>query len=212
MSSAQTNNRMRITVRFADNQEGSFLVDTGAVASLMNHHTLKKLAPIAATTMRTQKEAQRPSHLMDFNVNEVRVMGQHTPFISFGDWNTEATFNIVEAGINVIGMDVLPKLGFKLQQAPKPKTGKTKYVTNPQTNQWTDKSVKALFNAKYANLFTRVGRVKHHRVRTRFIQHFKAIQQKGRRIPFTIQPQVEAEIRRLITEGHIEKLHTCTAR
>ena len=55
-----------------------------------------------------------------------------------------------------------------------------------------------------------MGQVKHHMARTRFIAKFNAIQQNGERIPLTMQPQLEAEIRRLIKKGHIEKLHTCT--
>ncbi len=163
---------MRITVGFADNQEASLLSDTGAVASLMNLHTLKRLAPLEAATLLTMKEAREPSPLLDFNGNEVRVLGQHKALISFGDWNTEAQFIVVEAGIHVIGMDVLPKLGFKLQQTPKPKPGNDHYVIHPHT---TDKTVEALSNAKYPNLFTRVGQVKHHMVPTRFVANFKAI-------------------------------------
>ena len=79
-------------------------------------------------------------------------------------------FHIVEAGINVIGMDVLSNLGFNLNQAPKPPAGKHQPpISNRLTvHIWTDASVKALFNAKYPHIFTRVGRVKHHMVRTRF--------------------------------------------
>ena len=79
---------------------------------------------MAATTTLTTKEAPGPGPLSDFNGNEVRVMGQHKAVIIFGNWNTMVTLLIIEAGINVIGMDVLLKLGFKLQQAPKPQVGK----------------------------------------------------------------------------------------
>ncbi len=50
----------------------------------------------------------------------------------------------------------------------------------------------------------------HHIVKTKFVDNFHLTHQKGRRIPLAIQPQVEQEINRLLKEGHIEKLNSCT--
>ncbi len=212
IATTDKSNRTRIVLKFADTQEASFLLDTGAVASLMNLNTLKRLAPLAYETMTTTSAMPQRSPLTDFNGNEVQVLGTHSAFIQYGDWHTTASFHVVAKGINVLGVDVLPKLGFSLQQAPKPSTGKPQSdMRTPLTiKHWSDSQAKATFNARYPELFKRIGRVKHHMVRSRFVAHYKPIQQKGRRIPITIQPKVEAEIKRLIAEGHIEKLQTCT--
>ena len=37
------------------------------------------------------------------------------------------------------------------------------------------------------------------------------IQEKGRRIPIHIQDKVQAELDKLLAEGHIEKLDKCTS-
>ena len=47
-------------------------------------------------------------------------------------------------------------------------------------------------------------------VHTTFLKEFKALQQKGRRIPIHIQEKVEQEIRSLISQGHIVKLEKCS--
>ena len=47
-------------------------------------------------------------------------------------------------------------------------------------------------------------------VHTTFLKEFKALQQKGRRIPIHIQEKVEQEIRSLIDQGHIVKLEKCS--
>ena len=99
------------------------------------------------------------------------MLGTHTSFIRYGDWHTTATFHVVAKGINVLGVDILPKLGFHLQQVPKPTTGNTQ--SNSRTpltvKHWSDAKAKAIFNVRYPDLFTRVGRVKHHMVRSRFV-------------------------------------------
>ena len=47
-------------------------------------------------------------------------------------------------------------------------------------------------------------------VHTTFLQEFKALQEKGRRIAIHIQEKVEREIRFLIDQGHIIKLEKCS--
>ena len=47
-------------------------------------------------------------------------------------------------------------------------------------------------------------------VHTKFLNDFKALQQKGRRIPIHIQEKIEQEIKSLIDQGHIVKLDSCS--
>ena len=47
-------------------------------------------------------------------------------------------------------------------------------------------------------------------VHTKFLTEFKALQQRGRRIPIHIQEKVEHEIRSLIDQGHIICLEKCS--
>ena len=47
-------------------------------------------------------------------------------------------------------------------------------------------------------------------VHTQFLKEFKALQQRGRRVPIHIQEKVENEIRSLIDQGHIIRLEKCS--
>ena len=46
-------------------------------------------------------------------------------------------------------------------------------------------------------------------VQTQFLNEFKALQQRGRRVPNHNQEKVENEIRSLIDQGHIIRLEKC---
>ena len=64
--------------------------------------------------------------------------------------------------------------------------------------------------SRYPELFTRTGRANNHVVHTKFKRPFVAMQQKGRSITVALQSRVEAELKRLIAEGQVKKLHSCT--
>ncbi len=57
ITTTDKSNRSRIIVKFADTQEASFLLDAGAVASLMNLATLKRMAPLAHSQLTTSPTA-----------------------------------------------------------------------------------------------------------------------------------------------------------
>ena len=63
---------------------------------------------------------------------------------------------------------------------------------------------------KFPDLVTRVGKSKHHIVKTTFHKNVVAKQQKGRRIPINLQDRVEKELQKLTKEGHIVKLNSCS--
>ena len=62
----------------------------------------------------------------------------------------------------------------------------------------------------YPNLFTRIGKIRNAKVRAEFFENLRPIQQKGRRVPISLQDKVDKEIHRLMNEGHIVKLQECS--
>ena len=207
----QSKNRLRIKLTFTDDQEASFLLDTGAVASLINMATLTKLSPIfAAELKRNPQLIPETQTLRDFNGNKVNTRGLFDTRVKCGKWHTTAQFHVIEKGTNIAAMDIIPNLGFLVHQQAKSTEDDKGKPHSLKINQWSNTEIQNEFNKRFPNLFTRVGRVNHHMVRNRFMKNFKPIQQKGRRIPITIQPKVEEELNRLLREGHIDKLGTCT--
>ena len=57
----------------------------------------------------------------------------------------------------------------------------------------------------FPKLFTRKGRVKNYEIKIKMKANARISQQKGRRVPIQLQNQVDAEINKLLKEGHIEK-------
>ena len=66
------------------------------------------------------------------------------------------------------------------------------------------------FSKQFNNLFHRVGQIKNYKVHVDFFETLTPIQQKGRRVPITMQDKVDKEISKLLQQGHIEKLEECS--
>ena len=62
----------------------------------------------------------------------------------------------------------------------------------------------------YPNLLTRIGKIRNAKVSAECFENLRPIQQKGRRVPISLQDKVDKEIHRLINEGHIVKLQECS--
>ena len=106
---------------------------------------------------------------------------------------------------NILGKNILPQIGIQLQQKP---AGKSINAISEDTN-CSDPKITNWVKTTYPGLRTRIGRARNHMVHTTFLNEFKALQQKGRRIPIHIQEKVEQKIRSLIDQGHIVKLEKC---
>ena len=63
------------------------------------------------------------------------------------------------------------------------------------------------FCNEFPKLFKRNGKIKDHEIKIKLKPDAKITQQKGRRIPIQLQNAVDAEIKRLLKEGHIEKIN-----
>ena len=55
-----------------------------------------------------------------------------------------------------------------------------------------------------------MGKIRNYKVQTEFYNNLIPIQQKGRRVPITLQDKVDGEIDKLIKQGHIERLKDCS--
>ena len=62
------------------------------------------------------------------------------------------------------------------------------------------------FSKQFSNRFSRVGKIRNYKVQPEFFENLTPVQQKGRRVPISLQEKVDAEIDKLLQQGHIEKL------
>ena len=68
------------------------------------------------------------------------------------------------------------------------------------------------FSKLFPKLFIRVGKIRNYTVQAEFFKNLVPVQQKGRRVPVTLQEKVDKEIDKLSTQGHLEKLKECSDR
>ena len=78
-------------------------------------------------------------------------------------------------------------------------------MLNDQNNEKIKELAKQLYS-KYQEMFTRIGEIRNFEYNVEFVPKFWPFQQKGRKKPIHLQEQVEKELVRLQSEGHIEKL------
>ena len=98
--------------------------------------------------------------------------------------------------------NLLPLLGIHLDQK-KPNDKSMNFIADTEQS---DTVITNWVKATYPGLCSRIGQSKNRIVHTKFLSDFKALQQKGRRIPIHIQEKIEQEIRLLIDQVHIVKL------
>ena len=60
--------------------------------------------------------------------------------------------------------------------------------------------------SNFQTFFNRIGKIRNYKVQAEFFENLTPVQQKGRRVPITLQEKVDTEIVKLLKQGHIEKL------
>ena len=186
-----------------------FIADTGSPTSFVNEKTANLLATTVKSAARTRmRDDDEANKMVCYNGYKIPSLGRLTAPIESGGWTIQtASFIVVDdRRANILGRNLLPLIGIQLHQEKKP-AGKSVLQVNSVEN--SDTQIATWVRTTYPGLCTRTGRSKNHMVHTQFLSEFKALQQRGRRIPIHIQEKVEHEIRSLIDQGHITRLEKC---
>ena len=187
-----------------------FIADTGSSTSFVNEKTANLLTSSVKSAVKTKLgEDDEANKMVCYNGYKIPSLGRLIASIESGGWTIQiASFIVVDdRRANIMGRNLLPQIGTKLHQERKP-VGKSNFHVNGIDN--SDKQIAAWVKTTYPGLCTRIGRSKNHMVHTQFLKEFKALQQRGKRIPIHIQEKVEKEIRLLIDQGHIIRLEKCS--
>ena len=70
--------------------------------------------------------------------------------------------------------------------------------------------IKPSLTKQFPNLISRIGKSEHHGFNSKFHRNYRVTHQKGRNLPFQLQPKVKTELKKLLNEGPIEKLSKCS--
>ena len=102
----------------------------------------------------------------------------------------------------------MPRLGLQLvQQSPGDQIKSIDEVDKETSSQEGElDSWQFYFSKQISNLFNRIGKIRNYKVQAEFLENLTPVQQKGRRVPITLQEKVDTEIDKLIKQSNIEKL------
>ena len=180
------------------------MIDSGSAFSIIMETLADKILQTTKFAKWTDTKDKR--NLKTFSNDSKKVLGHLETTITYNQWKDKAAvFTVVEDGHrNIIGRDLFTTLGLAVVQQ-QPDIGKCVNNINTSTCK-----IKETIATQFPHLVSRIGLSKTHVAKSKFRQKFSAKHQKGRRVPLNLQPRVSAELERLQTEGHIEKVSSCS--
>ena len=180
-----------------------FTADTGSPTSFINQRTANLIVSTVKSARRVKTtETDEASRMVCYNGYKIPSFGRVV------GWTLDPRLIVVDdKRASILGRNILPQIGIQLQQ--KPAIDKVNQLMRYRKTQIAQIKKTNWVKTTYPGFCTRVGRARNHMVHTTFLNEFKALQQKGRRIPTHIQEKVEQELRSLIDQGHIVELEKC---
>ena len=180
------------------------MIDSGSAVSIITETLADKILQTTKFAKWTDKKDKR--NLKTFSNEPIKALGHLETTITYNQWKDKAAvFTVVEDGHrNIIGRDPFTTLGLAVVQQ-QPDNGKCVNSINTSTCK-----IKETIATEFPHSVSRIGLSKTNVAKSKFHQKFTAKHQKGRRVSINLQPRVSAELERLQTEGHIEKLSSCS--
>ena len=182
-----------------------WLADTGSPRSFITKEQANKIMEHNPEVKLQQYTSQ--TKYKCFNNNNIKI-GDINLTLKSGSW-TAQNCKILVVGHkthNLMGRDVLQKLGISLQQKPNKSPG-NQIISNSSIE--TEKNIIKWIYNKYPHPCTRLGKSKNHVAKSIFKQNHIPIQQKGRRVPLHLLEKVERKLDKLIQDKQISKLEKC---
>ena len=180
-----------------------WLVDTGSPRSFVSQTTANWLT----NKLRKQivNDATKVGEFRCFNNNKIKINGNLKIDLSSG--NTAAPnceiLVVLRNTVNLLGRDMLQKLGIQQSQTKKGKKIANFIKTEHQ-------KIKHKIFKIFPHLCTQLEKLKNHIDKSTFKQYFKPTQLKGRRVAIHLIDKVEKNQKKLIEEKQIIKLEKCS--
>ena len=185
-------------------------IDSGSPISIFTIGELKRTLGTASVYLKPLDP--KDDQFRDYGNNPLKFLGKMQVTLHSNGWTSSADINVIGGcRPSIIGRDLMPALGLMLVQAP-PTEGVNSIHSQEGTVE-TDNDLdhwQKHFSKQFHHLFRRVGRIRNYKVEAEFFKNLTPIQQKGRRVPITLQEKVDKEIDKLLKQGHIQKLDECS--
>ena len=177
------------------------MIDTGSPVTIFAVDEIKRIMRKADLQVRPMVDEEK---YVDFNGQPLKLLGYVFCQLQVGEKVIKKARVLVarEGMKSIVGREWLSTLKFKMVQKP---VGESEINVIEKEGEKLSQETKALVN-EFPNLFSRKGKIKDHRIRIKMKENASISQQKGRRIPIQMQKAVDSEIKRLLKEGHIERV------
>ena len=188
-------------------------IDSGSTISIFTVRELKRTLGTAGVNVK--KPAPEDDEFRDYGNNPLRLLGKINVSLETNGWVTDANMKVIGGNRpSIIGRDLMPNLGLQTVQRTPEETVMSFQGEQPGAKTTGEEDPldpwQTYFSQQFNNLFHRVGKIKNYKVHAEFFETLMPIQQKGRRVPITLQDKVDKEISKLLQQGHIEKLEDCS--
>ena len=160
-------------------------IDSGSPVTIFSMTDLE-------TTFRKANNQLQPSidEFVDYNNNRINILGKVAVTMSLNGWAAPAQVSVISGNHqSILGRDLM---GLELVHRKKV-MGITGEGSSQEEVEYDE--LQTYFCKLYPNLFTLIGNIRNAKV------NLKPIQQKGRRVPISLQDKVDKEIHRLIKAG-----------
>ena len=188
------------------------IIDTGSPVSISTKRDLQKIVGERKVVIRDMIWGER---YVDYNRKPLKLLGYQFVRLEVAGVTVSKARALVapNSGKSIVGRDRLVALRYKITQPIEigecernnQSVNSDNFIreVNPENQQNPQVQQR---QREFPKLFKRKGRVKNYEIKITMKDDAKITQQKGRRIPIQLQNQVDAEIKKLLKEGHIEKV------
>ena len=175
------------------------MIDTGSPLIIFALDEIKRIMKRKKLQVRPMIEGKR---YVDFNGKPLQLLGYVFCELQVNDsYIRKARILIARSGAkSIIGREWLTTLRYKLE----PEKGELEVNSIEKENELSPETKQLV--REFPKLFKRQGKVNNYKIKFNLKPESEVTQQKGRRIPIQLQKAVDDEIKRLLEEGHIEKI------
>ena len=178
------------------------MIDSGSLVTIFAFDELKSI--MKRDKLQVREMIKKCEKYEDFSGKQLNLLGYVFCQLQVGDQFIKKARILVSSkgSRSIIGREWLSTLRYKFEPVVAGKSEVNSIEKNEELCEETKK-----FVSEFKKLFTRNGKVKNHQVKIKLKENARIVQQKGRRIPIQLQNAVDAEIKKLLKDGHIEKIN-----
>ena len=187
-------------------------IDSGSPISIFTIGELRRT--LGASGIKLDTLSEEDNAFRDYRNHPLQMIRAMAVTLESNGWKINARIKVIGGNRpSIIGRDLMPQLGLQLVQQSPPvnqivsidEVDPEPSVPEGELDWW-----QTYFSKQFSNLFNRIGKIRNYKVQAEFFENLIPVQQKGRRVPISLQEKVDTKIDKLLKQGHIEKLKECS--